>query len=1119
MARLSAAWADGANASPGAGKQPGEGRIWGTPHYIAPELWRGEAATPRSDIYALGILLYELLTGRTPFADALRFQIPRRAIAGAIKPVADVVSDIDPRFAALVDNCLRCDPADRLPSADALLVALAALVEQDASVEVPEGNPYRGLLPFEAEQRGLFFGRKSEIGTIMERLRTDRFVLVVGDSGVGKSSLCRAGVLPCVADDGLTSGRAWKIVTVVPGRHPVSALASALAHSLGGDADELVGHIWREPASLPRLLRGLVGPRQPVLIFVDQLEQVLIGAGADSDEHSNARRAVSEALASVIAGGGQTRLLATVRGDFLGRLSSLPQLGEEIARGLYLLRAMSAEKIREAVVRPALVHGVEFESEQLIDELVAQASESDGGLPLLQFALAEMWDARPPSGEVITARALQQIGGVEGALARHGDQMLATLSAPQRLCARGILLALVSHDGIAVRRSAAEIMGQFGPGAAAQVRARGDSEGGDDDAEVAASSDERVALEALVRARLVVAHEDHSGGVYTLAHEALLKRWDTLRRWLDEDAGTRIIRERLAVAASEWRRLGSGAQGLWSHLQLIEARGLDERTLREHEQAFLRVSGRALRRRRHQRWLAGGLAVMMIGLIYGAVVVNTERALSRAVDARLDAGKRAYAEAEEAQRELEAARGVAHQAFIDGHVAAGEELWREMETRAERADLALQRSSHALEAAHNLDALRTDVQELFGDVLYERALLAEALGRTAQRDEHIERMAIYDPSRDREARWNTPQRLHISTTPDTATVRVARYRQGEHGRLALSPYRLLGATPIRGAALARGSYLVEIEAPGYETLRYPLNVGREPERELHLTMLRPDEVPPGFVYIPAGEFFTGCDEPYEMRRTFFNATPLYSAVTDSYLIARHETTYGDWLEYLAEFSPAERERRRVHLESGIMTGSLDLHQLADGDWELTLQPVETRMTARAGEEMVYPTRSRNARQDWTAFPVSGIDFAQASEYAAWLDRSGRVPGARLCSDHEWERAARGADARIYPHGSELMPTDANIDVTYGKDPSRMGPDEVGSYPDSRSPFGVDDMVGNVLEWTRSSLVEGEAVLRGGAYFYDAVTARVDNRTPIDPGLTDPVVGVRICASLPAERAP
>jgi formylglycine-generating enzyme required for sulfatase activity len=178
----------------------------------------------------------------------------------------------------------------------------------------------------------------------------------------------------------------------------------------------------------------------------------------------------------------------------------------------------------------------------------------------------------------------------------------------------------------------------------------------------------------------------------------------------------------------------------------------------------------------------------------------------------------------------------------------------------------------------------------------------------------------------------------------------------------------------------------------------------------------------------------------------------------------------------------------------------------------TYQAGRHRYTALEGERIRYLGRDRRALQDWRACPVTGVSAADAVAFALWLKRSGRLPGARLCTEYEWERAARGADARReYPHGSRLAPDDANFDETYGKRAAAMGPDEVGSHPASRSPFDVDDLTGNAFEWTASSLEPERYVVRGGSYFYESSTNLLPNRQNPEPEYRDANVGLRVCA--------
>jgi formylglycine-generating enzyme required for sulfatase activity len=152
------------------------------------------------------------------------------------------------------------------------------------------------------------------------------------------------------------------------------------------------------------------------------------------------------------------------------------------------------------------------------------------------------------------------------------------------------------------------------------------------------------------------------------------------------------------------------------------------------------------------------------------------------------------------------------------------------------------------------------------------------------------------------------------------------------------------------------------------------------------------------------------------------------------------------------------------------------------------------------------------------FPVSAVSFEDAQAYAAWLDRTKRVPRARLCDEYEWERATRGADGRTFPTGETLTGEDANIDVTYGREPLAFGPDEVGSHPRSRSPVGADDMAGNIWEWTRSVETKDAPIARGGGWYNEALSSRSTNREPGEPTQRHIWIGIRICADPPLPDA-
>src|SRR5262249_53274839 len=144
-----------------------------------------------------------------------------------------IVPQVSPKLAAVVERCLRREPGERFASGDELREALEQLALTARSSSIPEGNPYRGLHPFEAEPGERFGGGLAGVGPLIERLRVEPLIVVAGDSGVGKSSLCRAGVLPRVQDGVLAGGVEWSIVRFVPGRAPLLALGRALSPLLG----------------------------------------------------------------------------------------------------------------------------------------------------------------------------------------------------------------------------------------------------------------------------------------------------------------------------------------------------------------------------------------------------------------------------------------------------------------------------------------------------------------------------------------------------------------------------------------------------------------------------------------------------------------------------------------------------------------------------------------------------------------------------------------------------------------------------------------------------------------------------------------------------------------------
>jgi formylglycine-generating enzyme required for sulfatase activity/predicted Ser/Thr protein kinase len=513
-----------------------------------------------------------------------------------------------------------------------------------------------------------------------------------------------------------------------------------------------------------------------------------------------------------------------------------------------------------------------------------------------------------------------------------------------------------------------------------------------------------------------------------------------------------------------------------------------------------------------QRILLGAalLATALMATLSGASL-KSRHDLAHAVQAKLRDAEAEIAAAHTLADAAAAARQNAYAAFDSARWPDGETRWQAALERGRQADRHFVNAAVLLEGALAIDGRATAAQRRLADVLRDRVLFAEAAHEEGPLvDELTARLGSTDVGGARRRELAAPAHVHLESTPP-ATVELARETLVA-GHLAPAPPQPLGTTPL-DVELAPGSYRLTLRAPGHIAVVAPLLVRRGEALTLAFPLPRPEAVPPGFVYVPAGRFLFGSGDSEELRRLFLNSAPLHEVHTDAYFIGRNEVTFGEWIEWLTTLPPPER-RLRTPSAAGTHNG-LDLIELPDGDWRLRLRPTAPlQLEARLGERVHFAGRDRRRDADWTRFPVAGISFEDAEAYAAWLASSGRVPGARLCDELEWERAARGADGRIFPSGPRLERDDANRDLTYGRNPLGFGPDEVGSHAGSRSPFGADDMAGNVFEWVRSVAQPGQPLYRGGCWYQADIASRSDNREAGERKQHHPLLGLRLCADAP-----
>ncbi len=1058
-------------------------RVIGTPRYMAPELLEGGPASRRSDLYSFGAVLYELCCGHAP----------RRNEEGwAVLPLVQEAPTVNPRLATIIDQCLHPDPRRRWASADEVLDALEQVAPTHRSVPLPAGNPYRGLRAFDVEHRALFFGRDADIRGVLERLRNEALVVVAGDSGVGKSSLCRAGVLPLVTEGALDHGLAWAIARLVPGREPLVHLAAAVAPLLRMDTEALTAWLRSEPAALARALQRVrqTQPEFALLVFVDQAEELISVAAKEEAAR------FAESCALTLSLSQHARWLFTIRGDFVTKLAALPNLGEVVQQALYILRPLTPERLREAVVGPSRAFGVRFESEGMVEALVDAGQAPSGSLPLLAFGLSELWEAREEKTGLIPASALDAMGGVSGALARHADAVLSRLLPAQREDARRILLRLVNSDGTRTRRRAEELGAEEGQGARA--------------------------LDALVAGRLVVARDRGGHTEYELAHETLARTWPTLSGWLDADSENNRTRQRVADAAAEWERLAKSGDALWHRRQLAEVRELDMASLNEQQRRFIAASRRLAQ---FHRVLPGALVIGALSLVLLAAVLSRARTRGR-IEARVrDLAAQAAGSGASGHRDAVAAATKREAAFrlFDGtwrHPDGGqpiredvrwdeaEDVWAQALALEQRADSAYASAGAKLEVALQLNPERVDLRQELVDVLTEQ--FQEAEGRLRPPPQGlVERLRAFDVGGRARGLLDEPGSADWQVSPAGAEVRLERY---ELVGSLLKPTPVAVPVGVGGQkSLAAGSYRLVVVSPGGTTFHYPFLVRSRRRTEFALSLPSEGSIPAGFIYVPRGRFLLGSSDDESVRLTQ-SAPPLHEVETQGFFIAETEVTLAQWTEFLdAEGATARRHWPSIENSKGLIR-----LLPAKGHWRLQLRPTDTDYFADWGAPIRYAGRDRLQVQDWRRFPVTGVALVDLQAYLDWLRASGRLAGARLCTEWEWERAARGADDRTFTIGYALPANLANIDATYGRRPEAFGPDEVGSHPESDSPFGLHDVQGNALEILEASRPDEPAVGRGGAWYYDTFNARLTSREIFEPQTRSVFAGFRVCATPHAE---
>jgi DNA-binding winged helix-turn-helix (wHTH) protein/WD40 repeat protein len=552
-----------------------------------------------------------------------------------------------------------------------LIAEVAAIDDVSASPALPEirtpgdeeRNPYPGLSAFTESDADVFFGREREVGALWRRITSRRLLAVIGPSGVGKSSLLRAGVAAWAPP-------AWRVVVVTPGDDPHMNLARALAPDLAGDpraVSRLVG--FADPDTALAVVARWRGLFDKAVLVVDQFEELFTLSPAETQTRfvDLLRRLVDAADVHVVL---------AMRDDFLHRCQPFPAIAP-IFDGLTPLGPPSADALRRALTEPAARRLHRFENERLVDRIVAEVENQRGALPLLAFALCRMWDKRDGDERLLTEQSYEDIGGIAGALARHAEEVIGEIGADRLPIVREIFRNLVTAEGTRAVREVDELLSVFevdevrklesekvrkaAPPSVASKKLRvriapshserserspftateGSGLTPDSPARDAASE----VLRKLIDARLLTSYEvrDEDGDStrrVEIIHESLLANWPRLVRWRTQDQEGAQLRDELRQAARTWDEHGRHDDRLWSGTAYHEYLLWRDRypgRLSEVEEAFAAAMTTLASRRRRRRRIAIA-AALLIAVAVGAVTTTLWRR-SVAEARRAEAGK------------------------------------------------------------------------------------------------------------------------------------------------------------------------------------------------------------------------------------------------------------------------------------------------------------------------------------------------------------------------------------------------------------------------------------------------------------------------------------------------
>ncbi len=556
-----------------AGVEDADDGLTGSPAYMSPEQIRQTPVTARTDIYSLGCVLYEVLSGQPPFAHSSTAELFYKHLNEPLPPLYEARPDLPDQLDMVIQRATAKNPAERYANVLEMYAEFRqGVLDSQSAAKFLEGrdnqtieiidfeaeladfeaaNPYKGLRAFQEGDAADFFGRSALTDQLLKRLAepviNGRFLAVVGPSGSGKSSVVKAGLIPILRQGGLPDSASWFYLEMTPRLHPMEQLAEALLKVALTPQTDLLERMNESERGLYYVLADLLaGQNTDLVLVIDQFEEVftLVESEAERALFLHSIRVAATAPNS------RLRLIITLRADFYDRPLQYQAFGELMRQRTEVVLPLSPDELTEAIVQPAERVGVRMNVD-LVEAILRDVGEQPGTLPLLQYALTELFERR--QGRLLTVGAYKESGGVLGSLARRADELYVGLNTAQKEATRQLFLRLVTlGEGVEDTRR--------------RVRR----------VELIATVGDETMLDGIIdqfsRYRLLTSDRDPvtRGPTVEVAHEALIRTWSRLRDWLAASREALRLQRQLLTAATDWEAAGNDPSFLATGVRLAQ---------------------------------------------------------------------------------------------------------------------------------------------------------------------------------------------------------------------------------------------------------------------------------------------------------------------------------------------------------------------------------------------------------------------------------------------------------------------------------------------------------------------------------------------------------------------